>query len=257
MKIKPFRALSASLKFGVVAERPGIRRAFTSLELLVTLAILGILAALLSPVLGKARAAARRTTCINNVRQISSAVLMYAADHGDSFRAASNDFHIYFTYRNSIESYLSRAGVRTNDPVFFCPADNFDCTKPPIQEVFSPDVVTGRGLYRLSQTDFSSYGLNGEAPQSPDAIQNGGVRVTGKPFSSVRQPTRLVLECEFSGTLGLSAHEPKAPQPFNDARNVVGFVDGHASFIPIYWNGSAMPASYNPPVGYDYLWFDK
>jgi type II secretory pathway pseudopilin PulG len=224
--------------------------------LLVTIAIIGILAALLLPVFGKARAAARQTTCINNVRQISAAVLMYAADHGDSFRAASNDYHIYFTYRDSIQSYLSRAGIRTNDPVFACPADNFDCTKPPIQQVFSPNVVTGRGLDHLSQTDFSSYGLNGEVPQSPDAIQNGGVRATGKPFSSVRQPSRLVLECEFSSTLGLSAHEPRESQQFNNAKNVIGFVDGHVSFIPIYWNGAEMPAFYNPPGGYDYLWFD-
>ena len=236
---------------------PDKRRAFTLLELLATIAIIGILAALLLPVLGKARAAARRTTCINNVREISSAILMYAADHSDSFRAATNDFHIYFTYRDSIQSYLARAGVNTNDPIFVCPADNFDCTRPAVEQVFWPQAVTGRGLHHLPQTDFSSYGLNGEAPQSPDAAENGGVRVTGKPFSAVRQPSRLVLECEFSSTLGLSAHEPRESQQFNNAKNVIGFVDGHVSFIPIYWNGAGLPGSYNPPAGYDYLWFDK
>jgi len=33
-------------------------------------------------------------------------------------------------------------------------------------------------------------------------------------------------------------HDRKQPQQFNNARNVMSFVDGHVSYIPIYWNGS-------------------
>jgi hypothetical protein len=49
---------------------------------------------------------------------------------------------------------------------------------------------------------------------------------------------------------------------FNDARNMVSYVDGHASYIKIYWNntlsypngGISFAAYYDPPSGYDYQW---
>jgi prepilin-type processing-associated H-X9-DG protein len=42
---------------------------------------------------------------------------------------------------------------------------------------------------------------------------------------------------------------------YNDSRNVVSFVDGHVSYIEIYWNpGHGEACWYNPPEGYDYQW---
>lgn len=54
---------------------------FTLIELLVVIAIIGIIAALLFPVFSRARAAARKTTCTSNLRQIGIALSMYADDH--------------------------------------------------------------------------------------------------------------------------------------------------------------------------------
>jgi len=57
---------------------------FTLIELLVVIAIIAILAAILFPVFAKAREKARQTTCLNNQRQIVTAVLLYAQDHDET-----------------------------------------------------------------------------------------------------------------------------------------------------------------------------
>ena len=67
-----------------------MKRAFTLVELLVVIAIIAILAALLFPVLSRAKGAARRTACISNTRQINLALRMYADDHEDTICAMTN-----------------------------------------------------------------------------------------------------------------------------------------------------------------------
>jgi prepilin-type N-terminal cleavage/methylation domain-containing protein/prepilin-type processing-associated H-X9-DG protein len=57
------------------------RRGFTLIELLVVIAIVALLAAILFPVFARAREKARQTQCLNNQRQIATALLMFAQDH--------------------------------------------------------------------------------------------------------------------------------------------------------------------------------
>ncbi len=57
------------------------RRGFTLIELLVVIAIIAILAAILFPVFARARAHARRTRCLANLKQIGVAMDMYCTDY--------------------------------------------------------------------------------------------------------------------------------------------------------------------------------
>jgi prepilin-type N-terminal cleavage/methylation domain-containing protein/prepilin-type processing-associated H-X9-DG protein len=63
--------------------------AFTLIELLVVIAVIAILAALLLPALSEAKERAKRTACLNNVRQWTVATLLYADEHEDLLPRAS------------------------------------------------------------------------------------------------------------------------------------------------------------------------
>ena len=67
------------------------RLGFTLIELLVVIAIIAILAAILFPVFGQARAKARQIACLSNAHQTGSAAIMYAQDYDETLPRQDNN----------------------------------------------------------------------------------------------------------------------------------------------------------------------
>jgi prepilin-type N-terminal cleavage/methylation domain-containing protein len=73
------------------------RKGFTLIELLVVIAIIAILAAILFPVFAKAREKARQASCLNNVKQISTGLHLYAESWDEVYPSSHFAAYIYLT----------------------------------------------------------------------------------------------------------------------------------------------------------------
>jgi prepilin-type N-terminal cleavage/methylation domain-containing protein len=130
------------------------KRAFTLVELLVVIGIIGILMGLLIPVTMRARRAARGTQCANNMRQLGAFMLIYANANNDYFpfvgtsvacgtdprfvwRTDWNDFIAVEGFPHSAGGVLLANGTihQGNGSLMYCPLDareylNWDVMKP-------------------------------------------------------------------------------------------------------------------------------
>jgi len=166
-----------------------------------------------------------------------------------------------------MKSYVGLNGASSQrDRLFACPADEFFPSFA-ISNSVAPWYWVRESLHDQAFFDYSSYAFNGGdnktrqsavGPWTPPGL-------TGRRLSSVRNPSRTVLVIETSALVPWSWHNAVfargSAAPYQDAKNVVSFVDGHVSYIKIYWNstpwpggGSHLAFESDPPAGYDYQW---
>jgi prepilin-type N-terminal cleavage/methylation domain-containing protein len=123
-----------------------LRRAFTLVELLVVIGIIAVLIGILLPTLGKAQEAARRTTCLSQLRELANSLRIYGTENKDicpiggiaanpsSGAAGTNpDMQYGFTYTVFWKGssgqgiaglgYLAFSGLLKTPKTFYCPSE--------------------------------------------------------------------------------------------------------------------------------------
>ena len=197
-----------------------------------------LLLAIVVPATVRLRENARLSQCRANIAKVTSAVLMYAEDNQKTFPLLPGNSAngVWWFYKELVKGRMGLVGPSTRqDKVFACPDDRgYDEPWP---------------FHASAKFDYGSYVFNGvNLPGIPN--------LAGKKAATVKEPAKTLLMMEWTAHAPLSWHKSRTGrknQPFyNDAENMVGFVDGHVKFIKIYYDGIDAAYTRDPIPGYEY-----
>ncbi len=204
--------------------------AFTLVELLVVLAIVGLLAALLLPGLGQSRAAARTAACTGQLRQLGLAVQLYADDHREEFPRSQHSAFVHGqrTWGAALAPYLGGSEAAWTNllrTIYRCAADR--------------------------KAGPWSYGLNVYFELGPDDDYVGKPQ-TWRRVSTVPRPARTILFAENASAADhIMPNFWSRPEDATDlaahrhrGRANYLFVDGHTE-------AAALRQIYDPAHGVD------
>lgn len=230
-----------------------LRSGFTLIELLTVIAIIGILAAILIPVVGRVREGARASQCVSNMRQVGTAMHLYMADHEvmppardqsqTGLRVAIH--HTLWTYVGfeTNDSFIGgvNEGRATSeqDNVFLCPTTRTNPIRTP----------NASRVFNESSGAWYSYAPN----ILPSIIHHGGDFNAGAnngfPYEVLPLPTGTValMESSFWYAHGGWYHTRDGLMPHGEAANFL-FYDNHVERIPY-----AQVPAYNG-LGSGYFW---
>jgi prepilin-type N-terminal cleavage/methylation domain-containing protein/prepilin-type processing-associated H-X9-DG protein len=177
------------------------RTAFTLIELLVVISIIGILAAMLFPVFGRARENARRSSCASNLKQIGLGLLGYSRDYDDRLVRAwfgsgngGSDVASRYKWMDAIYPHIK------SEQVFNCPSHIFGAPA---------------GLYQFrSGTNYGSYAIN-SAYYGDDDFEQSPAGETNTSLAAIGDAANCVWIGDSSAHFEF-AWENKADQPSVD-----------------------------------------
>lgn len=215
-------------------------RGFTLIELLVVVVILGVLFALLFPVIGRANEAGKRTTCMNNLHQIGMALQMYADDHDGIFPLL--DPADWVANKNSSYNHLFAAlypNYINEFKIFACPSDE-----------------DGYMIDRLTRVNWSYYYFVVEWPQDPTGTGFNPADLTANKRLSSKSASNfpVAMDCQSFNTPEDNNHGRKdiGPPAVINGGNVL-FIDGHVTWC----NYGTYPSTESVIKKFDeyYSWF--